>query len=45
MEGCDMDLIKRNSKGLGLLVDLGWDRFLFSSAIFAALGVGALLIA
>lgn len=38
-----MQLIQSGTRGLGLLVDLNWDRLLYLGAILAALGAGTLL--
>ncbi len=36
-----MQTIKANTKGLGLLVHLNWDRILYVATILLALGAGA----
>jgi len=36
-----MQTILRNTKGLGLLVHLNWDRILYIGTILLALGAGA----
>jgi len=35
-----MQAIMENTKGLGLLVNLNWDRLLYLATIVVALGVG-----
>ena len=38
-----MQMIQSSARGLGLLVDLNWDRLLYLATILAALGAGTLL--
>lgn len=38
-----MQAIMKNTKGLGLLVNLNWDRLLYIGTILVALGSGAFL--
>lgn len=38
-----MQAIMKNTKGLGLLVNLNWDRLLYLATILVALGAGAFL--
>ncbi len=38
-----MEAIVENTKGLGLLVNLNWDRILYLATICVALGAGAFI--
>ena len=38
-----MEHIQQSTRGLGLLMDLNWDRLLYIGTLAAALGCGALV--